>query len=119
MQKSLSLLEARKTLSLTQVQMAEMLDVTAEYVSMIEHGKKDPSRKLLNKLGALLERKRPASDSPEKCPHCAKLEEELREARAVIRDQASALASALAAKPSPVAGPACGAPGAERERKRA
>jgi len=37
------------------------------------------------------------------------LEEELHEARAVIRDQAAALAAALAAKPSPAADLACGA----------
>ena len=46
------------------------------------------------------------------------LEEELHEARAVIRDQAAALASALAAKPSPAAGPVCGAGGGGRKERR-
>jgi len=45
------------------------------------------------------------------------LQLELKDARAVIRDQASALAAALAAKPSPGVGPACGV--SDRERKRA
>ena len=98
--------------------MAEMLDVTAEYVSMIEHGKKDPSKKLLNKLGVLLSKRQPTEETPEDCPRCAVLEAELREARAVIRDQASALAAALASKPSSAADLACGAQGGGREDRR-
>lgn len=130
MQKSLSLLDARRSLNLTQVQMAEMLDVTAEYISMIERGKKEPSKKLLNKFGLLLE-KRPSQVSPcsknnASCPYCAEkdaemvgLRDELRDAHAVIRD----LAAALAAKgrlTAPVADPACGVEDGEtHERKRA
>lgn len=119
MQKSLSLLEARRSLNLTQVQIAEMLDITAEYVSMIERGKKKPSKKLLNKLWLLIQSPQAPPGAPavvchdkirsEPCPRCAELERDLKEARAVIRDQASAIA-ALAAKPTvPPAGPACGA----------
>jgi len=78
-----------------------MLDVTAEYVSMIEHGRKAPSKKLLNKLGVLLDRGHTTSRPSGECKRCAELESELREARAVIRDQASALAAALASKPLP------------------
>ena len=53
MKNSLSLSEFRIKNGLTQVQLAEMLDITAEYVSMIENGKKTASQKLLNKLGLL------------------------------------------------------------------
>ena len=61
----------------------------------------------------------------ENCPQCAdkdreitNLRQELKEARAVIRDQASALASALASKPSPAAVRACGVVDGGRETRR-
>jgi len=116
MQKSLSLLSTRQSLGLTQVQIAEKLDVTPEYISMIEHGKKTPSKKLLNKLGLLLNKVDYPLDAPkttsiscvredgdrvnQSCQNCAKyaliiagLESDLREARTVIRDLAAALAT--------------------------
>lgn len=54
MQNSLTLLDARKRLGLTQTQLANLLEITAEYVSMIENGKKTASQKILNKLNLLL-----------------------------------------------------------------
>lgn len=53
MKESLSLSEYRRTHELTQIQLAAMLEVTPEYISMIEHGKKTPSKKLLNKLKSI------------------------------------------------------------------
>lgn len=49
----------------------------------------------------------------------ADLRAELREARSVIRDQASALACALASKPTPAADLACGAQGGGARHKTA
>lgn len=51
MKNSLSLSEFRSKHGITQVQLAEMLEITPEYVSMIENGKKTASQKILNKLG--------------------------------------------------------------------
>lgn len=53
MKNSLSLSEFRSKHGVTQVQLAEMLEITPEYVSMIENGKKTASQKILNKLGLL------------------------------------------------------------------
>ena len=53
MKKSLSLPEYRRAHELTQIQLAAMLEVTPEYISMIENGKKTPSKKLLNKLESI------------------------------------------------------------------
>lgn len=53
MKNSLSLSEFRSKHGITQVQLAEMLEITPEYVSMIENGKKNASQKILNKLGLL------------------------------------------------------------------
>ena len=53
------------------------------------------------------------------CPQCAAKDKEIEWLRGQLSKAQDNLAAALAAKPSPVAGPACGAPGAERERKRA
>lgn len=108
MEKSLSLLDARKKLGLTQSQIAVALDVTAEYISMLEHGRKSPSRKLLNKLDKLLNppptvypssppsRQFKVSESKNIEDVYAEnlvLKKELIEAREVIRDLAAALAS--------------------------
>ena len=121
MQKSLNMLSARQELGLTQAQLADLLGITPEYVSMIEHGKKTPSRNILNKLESLLiEFKKSPSDSAghrlskaydqpkngagsgivsdqKNCDYLSKeneiLRAELREARAVIRDQAEAIAA--------------------------
>lgn len=115
MQKSLSLLEARRYLNLTQVQIAEMLDITAEYVSMIEKEKKTPSKKLLNKLGFLTQTAQaPPRAGQESCPVCAEKAAkivELERERDFLRDQVSGLVSALAAKPTVCASAprACGA----------
>ena len=84
--KSFNLLSFRSEHDLTQVQLAEMLDITAEYVSMIENGKKPLSKKLLKKFGLLessltLNR---STDPPKErqlscaapCQECARLREE-------------------------------------------
>ena len=120
MQKSLSLLETRHKLGFTQAQLAEILGITAEYISMIENGRKNPSRKILNKLDELIiqfnkrddsfgirlskqyypQDERPRVDGVhenESTSYLLKeieiLRNELRDARSVIRDQAMALAS--------------------------
>jgi len=66
-----------------------------------------------------------ADDQDTDCRRCmhkdqeiAGLREELKEARAVIRDQASALAAALASKPSPAAVRACVVPDGGREARK-
>jgi len=81
--KSLNLLSFRSEHGITQVQLAEMLDITAEYVSMIENGKKPLSKKLLKKFGLLessLTFNRSTDPPKEKqlscsvpCPECARL----------------------------------------------
>ena len=43
----------RKELSLTQEQFAEKLEVTSDYISMLETGKKQPSNKLARKISKL------------------------------------------------------------------
>ena len=120
MQKSLSLLGTRQKLGLTQARIADLLGITPEYVSMIEHGKKIPSRKILNKLVKLLdettEGKEPVPDQRravlydqphEQAPPLIvsesahdflkkeneSLRSELREARAVIRQLSATLES--------------------------
>lgn len=112
----------RLEMGLTQQELADSLDMNSRYISMVESGLKPCSDKMLKKVELLVRTKRlaklSASVHPEDCPRCAELEVELREARAVIRDQASALAAALAAKPSPAAGPACSASnGGHKERR--
>lgn len=95
MQNSLSLLEVRQSLNLTQVQMADMLDITPEYVSMIENNKKKTSAKLLNKLGLILEQseKRPSSVTvPAACPMCAAKDKELNQSMKIIEMQAKTIA---------------------------
>lgn len=47
-------LSERKQLGLTQVQLAELLVITPEYLSMIENGKKNPSKKILHRFGELI-----------------------------------------------------------------
>lgn len=131
MEEKFDLVSFRAARRLTQRDLAKALDVNWKYISMIETGVKPLSNKLKARLDQLqldegaLQKDQPDLDKAP-CPRCSQkdleisaLREELKDARAVIRDQASALAAALAAKPSPAAGPACGAPGAERERKRA
>ena len=94
MQNSLSLLEVRQSLNLTQVQMADMLDITPEYVSMIENNKKKTSAKLLNKLGLILEQseKRPSSVTVSAaCPMCTAKDKELYQSRKIIEIQAKTI----------------------------
>jgi len=117
----LSLSDFRRRNGLTQQALADRLGVSRNYVALIENGRKPFTEKMRTKLsivnnaGAEPERKQ---EETHRCPRCAELEGELREARAVIRDQASALASALAAKPSPAAGPACGVDSKETHKER-
>ena len=112
----------RLEMGLTQQELADSLDMNSRYISMVESGLKPCSAKMLKKVELLVKTKHltkpPASVHTENCPRCAVLESELREARAVIRDQASALAAALAAKPSPAAAPVCSASnGGHKERR--
>ena len=53
MEKSLTPLSVRQKLGLTQVEMAKLLDVTSEYLSMVETGKRNLSKKLLRKFESL------------------------------------------------------------------
>lgn len=100
----------RLEMRLTQQELADSLGMNSRYISMVESGKKPCSEKMLKKVELLAKaRKAPPPLGREACPRCAELEAELRDARGVIRDQASALASALAPKPiRPPAAPAYG-----------
>ena len=53
MKKSLNLSDLRGKLGLTQTGLATLLDVTSEYVSMMETGKKPLSKKILKKLESI------------------------------------------------------------------
>lgn len=75
--------------------MADMLDITPEYVSMIENNKKKTSAKLLNKLGLILEQseKRPSSVTVSAaCPHCTAKDKELNQSMKIIEMQAKTIA---------------------------
>ena len=113
--------DLRLEMGLTQQELADSLDMNSRYICMVESGLKPCSDKMLKKVELLSRTKSapaaPSSVTQKDCPRCAELEAELRDARAVIHDQASALASALAAKPSPAAVRACGV--SDREQKRA
>lgn len=94
MQNSLSLLDIRQSLNLTQVQIADMLDITAEYVSMIENNKKTASKKVLNKLESLLAQSQKSltfKPPPTTCPLCTTKDKELYQARNIIEMQAKTI----------------------------
>lgn len=114
--------DLRLEMGLTQQELADSLGMNSRYISMVESGKKPCSEKMVQKVELLAQSKQRTPSfkitSRDECPRCAKLEAELVEARAVIRDQASALAAALAAKPSPAAAPVCGAPGSVHKERR-
>ena len=109
----------RLEMGLTQQELADSLDMNSRYISMVESGLKPCSAKMLKKVELLVRTKNlakpPANAHTEDCLLCAEkdreinnLRQELKEARAVIRDQASAIA-ALASKPSAGVGLACSA----------
>jgi transcriptional regulator with XRE-family HTH domain len=130
MEEKFDLVSFRAARRLTQRDLAKALDVNWKYISMIETGVKPLSNKLKARLDQLqldegaLQKDQPDLDKAP-CPRCSQkdleisaLREELKDARAVIRDQASALAAALAAKPSPAAAPVCSASnGGHKERR--
>lgn len=46
--------EARKSVGITQKELAELVGTSREYVAIIENGHKTPSMKLLNKIAKAL-----------------------------------------------------------------
>lgn len=122
----------RSKLGVQWKELAEMLGISVPMIGCLRRGERNPSSKLELKISALEngcvalhDTQEPSETKTSNCPRCSQkdreisdLREELKDARAVIRDQASALAAALAAKPYPAAAPACGASCAVHKERR-
>lgn len=67
--KSFSLREGRVKSGLTQVQLAKLLEITPEYLSMLERGTKPVSKKIAEKFSMVCETKTTAYDPEYKCTH--------------------------------------------------
>lgn len=104
----LSLLDFRQRLGLTQQELADRIDVSRNYIALVENGKKPFSDKLKAKLS--LVNNSPAAPPreearPDVCPQCAEKDKEIE----WLKKQIEGLIAALAEKPSASAARACGA----------
>lgn len=125
--KQLDIAEVRSRIGVTQQVLADMLNVDRKYISMIETGAKPLSKKLAKKLILIdkgenqkqeVEQAQPETYA-ESCSQCALLKKELVEARAVIRDLASALAAKSTTPPTEIACDASCSAGKRKRRKEA
>jgi transcriptional regulator with XRE-family HTH domain len=113
----LSLLDFRQRLGLTQQELADRIDVSRNYIALVENGKKPFSDKLKAKLSLVnnspsappREEPRPAA-----CPQCEAKDAEI----AWLKRQVEGLVAALAVKPSAAVGRACGADAEGHKEKR-
>ena len=112
MKKSFSLREVRVNMGLTQVQLANMLGITPEYLSMVERGSKHMSAKLILKLNELTTETKEFVDSVQDNSVVTSLRgeiERLKEERDYLRDQLAELIKRMPqAKPFHGAVPAYG-----------
>lgn len=102
---------------LTQRDLAKALEVNWKYLSMIETGVKPMSKKLMAKLDQLQPKKDQPLErhaEPVACPQCVAKDKEI----GWLKEQVEGLIAALAAKPPPAAGPACGVDSKETHKER-
>lgn len=111
----------REKKGLSLADLAKLSGVSKGSIGNFETDVRGLGNKSKLKIWNVLQTNKPdiADGQEENCPQCAAKDKEIEWLRGQLSKAQDNLAAALAAKPSPAVGPACGAPGEERERKRA